>query len=222
MIAMIFPCFFSTAGVTFLLLQQAKDRKLKLLNKSFAKKESEYSQLKRQVNPHFFFNNLSMLLSFIESDPKKAVEFGQRLSNVYRKFLKTDDEDFVQLSHEMNFIYEYIEIYRAKFGQSFILAVELKLYSDHDYILADALQEIIDNIFKHNIFEDDEPMTIEIFNADKNLIVRNSTRPKLGVASGGTGLENIRKRYELLTGQVFSASKTDDVFVVNLPILESE
>lgn len=221
MLTMVFPCFFSTSGVTFLILQQNKDRKLKLLNTSFAKKESEYHRLKQQVSPHFFFNNLNMLLSFVESDPQKALVFGKQLSGVYRKFLKSEGEDFVPLQDEIAFISEYLEIYKAKFGEAVSIAIRVDS-SDTGFILADSLQEIVDNIFKHNIFEEKNPIVIELFSDDENLIVRNSVHKKTFGNTSYIGLENIKKRYELLTESEFSTSEENGFFVANLPILKSE
>ncbi|NUY79744.1 histidine kinase [Flavobacterium sp. MAH-1] len=225
LMTLLFPSLFSASALLFLVRQkaesEAKDYKLRSLGKSLVNKQSEYDQLKRHVNPHFFFNNLNMLISLIESDPKKASEFGQRLSNVYRKFFSENDEDFIALWKELDFISEYIEIYRAKFGDSF--SIEIKPENPVNYhILTDALQEIVDNIFKHNIFEDENPIAIEIFRDDMNLVIRNSRVPKIAVDSEKTGLENIRKRYELLTDERISVSQTDRIFVVNLPILSFE
>ncbi|RZJ71117.1 histidine kinase [Flavobacterium sp.] len=225
LMTLLFPALFSASAMLFLVRQKvesdAKDSLIKKLGKSFNKKQSEYESLKRQVNPHFFFNNLNMLLSFVESDPQKALEFGRRLSNVYRKFLNKEDEDFVALADEMAFITEYLEIYRAKFATAFSQKIEVDANS-RDFILADSLQEIVDNIFKHNIVEDENQLLIEIFTEDRNLIVRNSVIAKKGVNSNGIGLENIKKRYELLTDQTFSVSKNEDFFVVSLPILSVE
>lgn len=63
--------------------------KINKLTSDFSKKEAEYLQLKNQINPHFLFNNLNVLISFIELDTKKAVDFGIHLSNVYRHYLKS-------------------------------------------------------------------------------------------------------------------------------------
>lgn len=63
--------------------QSNENRRLK--NQNF-KKEIQYQELKNQINPHFLFNNLNTLISFIEVNPTKAIDFGHNLANVYRYY----------------------------------------------------------------------------------------------------------------------------------------
>lgn len=193
-------------------------KKITMLSKSFSKKEAEYLQLKNQVNPHFLFNNLNTLISFIESDPKKAVEFGHNLSNVYRYYMKSQTEDFVSLKSELAFIKEYLEIYKAKFEAGF--SFEIEAAGEGDYILASALQELVDNIFRHNILDEQNPLSIKIAMDEEHLIVKNTVFNKRNDSVSGTGLDNIAKRYQILVQKTIVVEKDSYYFCVKLPVLK--
>lgn len=215
-------CMFSTLLLYTIIEYRDKlnvsKAKIRSLSNSFSKKESEYLQLKKQVNPHFLFNNLNILISFIEINPKKAIEFGHHLSNTYRHYLKYNDEDFVLLSVELTFIEEYLEIYKAKFENGFSFKIESQS-NEKQYVLSFALQEIIDNIFKHNNFDEDNPIEIKVTTLNDNLHIRNSIITKMNVISNNLGIENIKKRYELLTNKTIHITAADTFFEVIFPIL---
>ncbi|MDX5346182.1 MAG: histidine kinase, partial [Hymenobacteraceae bacterium] len=54
--------------------------------------QSQYEMLKSQVNPHFLFNSLNTLITIIPEDDQLAVEFTQKLSNVYRYLLQNKNK----------------------------------------------------------------------------------------------------------------------------------
>lgn len=197
--------------------QSATKLKIASLTNSISKKEAEYLQLKDQINPHFLFNNLNTLISFIEIEPKKAIEFGHHLSNVYRHYLKNQTEDFVSLSEELHFINEYLEIYKAKFESGFTFEIE-KATSKNQYILSLSLQEIIDNIFKHNILDDENPIAITINIEKEFLAIKNSITIQTDVISNNKGLANINKRNKILLDRESSISQNPNFFEVRIPI----
>jgi len=213
--------FSSTILSTIIILYRNKQKetnlKINTLTNSISKKEAEYLQLKNQVNPHFLFNNLNTLISFIEIEPKKAVEFGHHLSNVYRHYLKNQTEDFVSLSEELHFINEYLEIYKAKFESGFTFEIE-KNTSKNQYILSLSLQEIIDNIFKHNILDDENPIIITIIIQEDFLAIKNSINIQTEVISNNKGLANINKRTEILLDREISINQNSNFFEVRIPI----
>ncbi|MDI1256671.1 MAG: histidine kinase [Flavobacterium sp.] len=198
-----------------------KDFVISKLTTSFSKKEAEYLELKNQINPHFLFNNLNTLIAFIEINPQKAIAFGHHLSNVYRHYLKNQSEDFVSLTEELAFIKEYLEIYKAKFESGFTFEITGNNSADQ-YILSVSLQELTDNVFKHNNLEEDHPMSIVINVNDKKLVFANSVHPKTDIVSNNSGLKNISKRYKILTGKDITVEKTDTSFSVSIPILTTE
>lgn len=195
--------------------------KINKLTSDFSKKEAEYLQLKQQVNPHFLFNNLNTLISFIEINPKKAIEFGHHLSNTYRHYLKNKNDDFVSLKEELEFIKEYLEIYKAKFENSFSFEISCQP-KENEYIVCLSLQEIVDNVFKHNTMDDNNPLKIRISSIENGLVVENTITNKMVSESNQIGLENINKRYKILTNKEIQIVHQTDTYQVILPILELE
>lgn len=181
----------------------------------------EYQELKNQINPHFLFNNLNTMISFIEENPKKAIAFGHHLAGVYRHYLKNSNEDFISLIDELSFIQNYLDIYKAKFNNSLEFTIPANILKS-DYILSSVLQEIIDNIFKHNIIDAEHIMKIDISINDDFLEIKNSKVLKNKIDSTKMGLNNISKRYELLTNQKLIINDSDIAFEVQIPILKYE
>jgi len=181
----------------------------------------EYQELKNQINPHFLFNNLNTMISFIEENPKKAIAFGHHLAGVYRHYLKNTNEDFISLLDELSFIQNYLDIYKAKFNNSLEFTIPANILKS-DYILSSVLQEIIDNIFKHNIIDAEHIMKIDISINDDFLEIKNSKVLKNKIDSTKMGLNNISKRYELLTNQKLIINDSDIAFEVQIPILKYE
>jgi two-component system, LytTR family, sensor kinase len=86
---------FSSLSIYAFLYYRNQINEKKLLKLQNIQKDAQYLELKNQINPHFLFNNLNTLISFIEVNPTKAIDFGHNLANVYRHYLKKQGEDFV-------------------------------------------------------------------------------------------------------------------------------
>jgi LytS/YehU family sensor histidine kinase len=205
-------------GLLYHFHQKKSIGKLKLQN---IQKEAQYLELKNQINPHFLFNNLNTLISFIEVNPTKAIDFGHNLANVYRHYLKKHDEDFILLKDELLFIKEYLEIYKAKFENGFNFSISEE-FRDNQYVLSSSIQELIDNIFKHNNLDEDQPIEIKIYTENDYLVIYNSIDSNNLADSMNTGLDNINKRYQILTNSSIVITKDKNSFSVQLPILNLE
>ena len=89
----------------FLLISEDRnqlERKADLLEKENI--ISLYNVLKNQVDPHFLFNNLSVLSTLVIKDPGKASLFIKEFSNIYRYVLKLKEENLVSLKEEIDFV----------------------------------------------------------------------------------------------------------------------
>lgn len=202
-------------GLLYYFEQKKSISKLKLQN---IQKDAQYLELKNQINPHFLFNNLNTLISFIEVNPTKAIDFGHNLANVYRHYLKKQEEDFVLLKDELLFIKEYLEIYKAKFENGFEFSISDE-FRENQYVLSSSIQELIDNVFKHNNLDEDNPIEIKIYAENDYLVIYNSIESKNRTDSTNFGLVNINKRYEILTNLSIVISNDKNSFSVQLPIL---
>lgn len=184
--------------------------------------KSRFESLRNQVNPHFLFNSLNALSSLVYDDQKKAVEFIQKLSEVYRYVLDTQKEEVVPVSEEVKFLKSFVFLNKIRFGDN--LKVEL---SDLDNLTEDrvippvALQMLVENCFKHNEVSSDRKLHITIKKEGEYIVVKNNVNNiQLEKSeSSGLGLQNIMMRYEILTDQkvIVEASASD--FIVKVPIL---
>jgi LytS/YehU family sensor histidine kinase len=82
------------------------------------------------------------------------------------------------------------------------------------------LQILIENAVKHNVASRQRPLKIDIYNSDRELVIRNNFQPKQSVShTTGTGLDNISQRYRLLFDKDIVIEKQTDTFFVKLPII---
>lgn len=180
----------------------------------------QYRQLKSQINPHFLFNSLNTLVSLINSDSGLAVKYTKRLSSVYRYVLTQDRRDTVTVREEVDFIEDYIGIIKIRFGEGLVFRFDIRDSDLDRQVPPMALQLLVENAVKHNAISPEAPLTVIIATDGKSLCVTNSTAPRLSPGrSEGIGLENLSKKYALLSGGKISVSKTASEFSVKLPLL---
>jgi sensor histidine kinase YesM len=180
----------------------------------------KYEALKNQVNPHFLFNSLNALSNLVYEDQDKAVKFIKQLSEVYRYVLDTRDQEIVSLSQEVKFLEAYIFLQQIRFENR--LNIALAINNQHAFVTPLALQMLIENAIKHNIVSADDPLKISVHQENGYVVVENNLQRKaiLAEPSAGVGLENIVKRYELLTDKKVEILDGPEKFIVKLPLLQ--
>lgn len=186
--------------------------------------QSQFEVLKQQVNPHFLFNSLNVLTSLIKIDPDLAESFTERLSKVYRYVLENKEKDLVSLSTELEFLNAYLFLLEIRFMKKLFIDIQIdKSYSDY-LILPIAIQLIIENAIKHNTFSKAQPLKIEIFVDEQQRlnIINNLNVRETKLVSTGVGLENINRRYALVSDQKPEFIKTSEHFIAKLPLLKTE
>lgn len=83
--------------------------------------KSQANLLKNQLAPHFMFNSLSTLMSLIEIDKDKALDFLSTFSNSYRYVLSSSDDFMAQIRDELTFVNDYISISKSNYGEDSII-----------------------------------------------------------------------------------------------------
>jgi two-component system sensor histidine kinase AlgZ len=170
-----------------------------------AKSEAELQNLKNQINPHFLLNTLNNIYALIEFDPPKARRAVVDLSKLLRHLLYDNNQTFVPLKQEAEFMRNYIDLMRIR------LSDNVKLTSDFNYSDSRKTQippliyiSLLENAFKHGI-SGDKPSFINIIlkehpDGKVEFECRNSYFPKneKDKSGSGIGLELVKKRLELL------------------------
>jgi two-component system, LytTR family, sensor kinase len=183
---------------------------------------SQFSVLKQQVNPHFLFNALSTLSSLLVEDQKRATEFVQKLSIVYRYVLESKEKDIIDLADEIEAAQAYAYLQQTRFGEN--LKVSMCLPGNYrDKLIAPlTLQILLENAIKHNIVSSKRPLLVEVKVEDDSwLIVKNNLQKKTSIEAGTQiGLKNIVNRYQFLDNRTVDISETDSEFTVRIPLLQ--
>jgi two-component system LytT family sensor kinase len=201
--------------------------KLSLIEVERYKKESIEAQLevlKAQINPHFLFNNLSVLSSLVYIDQDKAVEFINQFSKVYRYVIESNNKELVTLNTEMEFIQSYIFLLKIRFGANINFNIEVDTAFGNYLIPPMALEIILENTIKHNEVSIEKPLFVSIQTTKQNyLIISNNLQLRNDVEKGTQlGLKNIKQRYIHYTDQPVHIEKKNDQFVVQIPLLPKQ
>jgi len=184
--------------------------------------QSKYEALRSQLNPHFLFNSLNALNLLIRENPASALEYVERLSEVLRYTLKSSEENLVPLSEELEFTNSYIRLLKTRYEENIIIDVQINPVYASCNIPPLSLQLLIENAVKHNIISKNSPLQIQITSTEnKNIIVKNNLAPKLTAEEkSGTGLANLSKRYQLITGKEINITNDTNSFSVEIPVIE--
>lgn len=180
---------------------------------------SDYNSLQAQLNPHFLFNNLSVLKSMITFDPEAAIHFTQNFTDVYRYVLQSKDKATVKLGEELDFINSYTGIHKERLGDAFVVDVDVGDAAKEKEIPPMALQLLVENAIKHNIAIKEEPLVIRIEAKDDRVIVSNNVNLKESVYSEQTGLDNLKGRYGMLTAKPIRIRQDKGNYTVEIPLL---
>jgi LytS/YehU family sensor histidine kinase len=182
---------------------------------------AKYETLKNQLNPHFLFNSLNALTNLVYEDENKAVKFIDQLAQIYQYVLQTQDKELVDVTEELHFLDSYLYLQRIRFEEK--LKVNFSVDGVSGSVAPLSLQMLIENAIKHNVVSEDDPLYIDIRVAGDYLVIENNLQKKksLGEESSGIGLDNIRRRYELLTPIKVEVLQDNKTFRVKLPIIKN-
>lgn len=183
--------------------------------------EAKLKSLNSQLNPHFFFNNLSALSALIHEDIGAADAYLQKLSIIYRYILNNTDKELVSLKEEFEFLQNYIDLLSIRFEKSLSFNLELEESCQGSFLPPAVLQLLVENVVKHNYFTLSEPMEVSIKADCDHIRIRNKIQSKEVVElSTGIGLQNISDRYKFL-GSNIEVKDTSEYFEVVLPLIKA-
>lgn len=214
--------FLNTINIIFLYQKQINRNKKELENYKRISSQAQLQSLKSQVNPHFLFNNLSVLSALIPTDTESSVKFVRQFSNVYRYILNSGEKELIPLKEEIDFLESYIFLLKTRFQDG--LTVELNVSDELKKmcIIPVSLQLLVENAIKHNVVSKLKPLTIKIHGDNfSNICVSNNLQIKKvdDLESTKLGLTNIEKRYAFLGKGGVIIKNDGKNFEVSVPLI---
>ena len=190
-----------------------------------AQNQAQLEALQSQLDPHFLFNNLNTLAALIEPGNAPAQQFVEQLADVYRYVLLAQGHATVPLAEELAFVDTYLALHKARFRENLRVETHIASAALARHVAPLSVQLLVENALKHNVASREHPLHLRLTvaaDAPGFLVVENTLRPRTaGLAPGtGTGLANVRRRYQLLGATpAVEAGAAGAEFRVRLPLL---
>lgn len=204
------------------LISNWKDAALKATELSRAAVEAELQSLKLQIDPHFVFNNLSVLSELILENQQLGYEYAENFSKIYRYLLVNSKKNTILVQDELKFLCSYIFLIKHRFGEVVTFEINVDEADKQLHMPPFTLQLLVENALKHNKTNEKEPLKISICTNDKaELIIENTLLPiEKPMDSSGIGIENIIRRYRLLSEKEPQIVRSETSFKVIIPLIK--
>jgi len=195
-----------------LLLQKVKQTQL----------DAEIKYLRYQIQPHFLFNTLNNIYALIDSAPISAKTSIHSLSKMMRYLLHDSAASKVPLVKEIEFLERYIDLMQLRVSSNLTLEKSFPIINQPIQIAPLLLITFVENAFKHGIDAVGQSHIKINLTIEKDALhysVINSSFPQMGkVTDSGIGLENLKKRLELLYPNRFEfmSKEMDNIYTAKL------
>ncbi len=206
----------------------------KLIRSDREKTKIELDFLRSQLNPHFLLNTLNNIYSQITNKDDKAADSVVALAELLNYTLYDSTGDRVPLKKEVRFIRDYLDLEKLRAGDQVNISFEIEGSTRNLQIAPLILISFIENAFKHGVGDSTIPSKIDLvikiegqINETDVLIFKIiNTKPKLVgkdsiIKQGGIGLENTKKRLDLLYPDAYRLKVKNDphYFTVELMVV---
>jgi two-component system sensor histidine kinase AlgZ len=168
--------------------------------------KARLDSLAGQLNPHFLFNSLNTVSSFVRGDPDRAETILADLSQLLRTSLRERARPFVSVADELEFTERYLAIERTRFEDR----LQVRIHAEAEVLSARMpsllLQPLVENAIKHGVSRSRGPARIEVAvqraGSELAVLVENTFRPQEGNPNPGesVGIGNVRERLATLYG----------------------
>ncbi len=196
--------FMMGANCSIKLIFRSIQNEQKLIEMERHSLQAEMDYLKYQINPHFFMNTLNNIHAMVDIDPEAAKATVIELSKMMRYVLYDSENAHTNLLQEVRFVENYIALMRIRYMSDVDVRFNVQNPLPMDAKVPPLLMIVfVENAFKHGVsYNKPSYVHIDLCCKDGNAIceVRNSRHKGMKVEKGGIGLENVRKRLDILFG----------------------
>lgn len=191
-----------------------------------AKNKAELSLYKAQIDPHFLFNTLNTLYSMVVTQNPKTEDAFMQFIDITRYIYNNANQDYVDIDSEALYLQQYIDLQRNRLNE--FTKVNFNYSNDGKYpslaIAPMLLITFVENALKYGVSASVESIidiTLKVEDGVLTLATSNPVRTKPTDESHvGIGIENSRKRLDLIYGKDYSLdiNETEDQFDLTLTI----
>ena len=203
----IFPCLFIlTCSMTYIMFRDRLRSERRAKEKETENLKTELAFLRSQVSPHFMFNVLNNMVSLARKKSEQLEPSLIKLSSLLRYMLYETDEEKVLLEREVEYLQSYIDLQKQRFGSKVKVNLCIDEF-DKSYLIEPMLLiPFVENAFKHGTgLLPNAEINIEL-KAKNNLLqfmisnYYDSSTQEIKDKTSGIGLQNVRRRLNLLYG----------------------
>ncbi|MCE7997008.1 MAG: histidine kinase [Roseivirga sp.] len=189
------------------------------------KLEAELNFLKSQINPHFLFNTLNNIYSYVQTGNEKSAPMLERLSSVLRFMVYDCSEEKVELSKELEAVDDLLEIYKMKnSGQQNIELISQGAKGFH-LIAPLIIVNMVENACKHSDAVSNPKgfirVELKVDETDRCICeIANTIKAHSNTENkyGGIGHSNVVKRLELQYGDNYQLENEEKEGVYRIKV----
>ncbi|MEY8848673.1 sensor histidine kinase [Psychroserpens sp. XS_ASV72] len=209
-------------GIIFYFWQYSKFKDERSNQLMLKNQQMELDLLRSQTNPHFLFNTLNNIYALIHKDQDKAQYATEKLSDLLRYSLYSTKKE-VALDDEISQIKNFIDLESLRHKEPPQINIKIEGTKPSIQVPQFILLPFIENAFKHGKLQSKtDPIQIHIKATETYLFyeVTNAIEQKEKDKVGGLGLDNLKKRLELLFPKQhhFSCTTNNNIFKAQLQI----
>ena len=209
-------------GLKYYFRHKQDRERLRKLERQNLEQQLEY--LKYQINPHFLMNTLNNIHALVDIDPEQAKETIVELSKIMRFVLYEGSKQKVPLRQELIFLDNYIQLMRMRVADKKVdITVDIPQAIPDREIPPLMMITFVENAFKHGVSYQQHSfihINIQIIDNQLHFVCSNSKVPQGEDHHGGLGLQNAKRRLELIYGRTYHLDIRDEenTYTVNLTL----
>jgi two-component system LytT family sensor kinase len=172
--------------------------------------QAELRALRAQISPHFIYNALAAIASYIHSNPEEARELLTDFAE-FTRYAFRGQSPYVTLADELRYVEKYLRLERARFGERLAVRIEVVPEVLQAVVPVLSIQPLVENAVRHGV-ERRGRGRIELvgrdIDADVELQVIDDgvgmeparAQEILGGNGGGVGIVNVQARLQATFG----------------------
>jgi len=185
---------------------------------------AELAFLKSQINPHFLFNSLNSIYSLAYQRSETTPEAILKLSEIMRYMLYECNDNKVGLDKEFQYLHNYIDLQKIRFANKAYIDLKINGKVEGQQIVPLLLIAFIENAFKHGVANNALTpirLAINVEGQHLHFYIQNRKHTNNRDPEGGIGLNNVKRRLNLLYPRKYNLDITDgaDTYTVELSLV---